>query len=102
MLLIVRLIIVTYILAVNVYSFLLINSQKKQREERRVVNVKDSKIIMTGMLGGATGIYLAMFIFSYRLQSFFLMVLIPILILLNAYLFIVGFTGNPFFLGGGY
>ena len=73
---------------------MLIFFQKKQHEENLESTVKDSKLFLTGLLGGAVGIYVAMFVYSYRLQSLFLMIVIPILIVLNAYVLIMGFTGN--------
>ncbi len=94
MLILIRLIVITYILAINVYGFLLIYFQKKTMEEMREKSIKDSKLILSGMLGGAVGIYLAMFIFSHRLQNLLLMILIPILIVINAYIIIVAFTGD--------
>ena len=94
MLMLIRLIMATYVLSINVYAFLLIFFQKKQNEENSEKTVKDSKLFMTGLLGGAIGIYVAMFVYSYRLQSLFLMIVIPILIVLNVYVLIMGFTGN--------
>ena len=90
----IRIILITYVLSINVYAFLLIFFQKKQHEENLESTVKDSKLFLTGLLGGAVGIYVAMFVYSYRLQSLFLMIVIPILIVLNAYFLIMGFTGN--------
>ncbi len=94
MLILIRLIVITYILAINVYGFLLIYFQKKNLEEMRETKVKDGKLIISGMLGGGVGIYLAMFIFSHRLQNLLLMILIPILIVINAYILIALFTGD--------
>ena len=90
----IRIILITYVLSINVYAFLLIFFQKKQLEENLESTVKDSKLLLTGLLGGAVGIYVAMFVYSYRLQSLFLMIVIPILIVLNAYVLILGVTGN--------
>ena len=73
---------------------MLIVFQKKQREENSETSIKDGKLFVTGMLGGALGVYLAMFILSYRLHSLFLMVTMPLLIVLTAYILIVGFQGN--------
>ncbi len=94
MLTLVRLVLITYILAINVYGFLLIYFQKKGAEEMREKTVKDSKLLIGGMLGGAVGIYVAMFIFSHRLQSLLLMILIPVLIVVNAYIIIAIITGD--------
>lgn len=94
MLILIRAIVITYILAINVYGFLLIYFQKKQVEEMREKSVKDSKIFMSAMLGGAVGVYVSMFVFSHRLQSLLLMIVIPIIIVINIYVIIVAFTGN--------
>ncbi len=94
MLILIRAIVITYILAINVYGFLLIYFQKKQVEEMREKSVKDSKIFMSAMLGGAVGVYVSMFVFSHRLQSLLLMIVIPIIIVINVYIIIVAFTGN--------
>ncbi len=94
MLVLIRILVITYLLAINVYSFLLIFFQKKQVEENKTSTIKDGKVFITGMLGGALGVYLAMFILSYRLNSLFLMVTMPILIVLTVYIIIVGFQGD--------
>ena len=94
MLILIRVLVITYIVAINVYSFLLIVFQKKQMEENSESKIKDGKLFISGMLGGALGVYLAMFILSYRLNNLFLMVTMPILIVLTAYIIIVGFQGN--------
>jgi uncharacterized membrane protein YsdA (DUF1294 family) len=94
MLILIRVLVITYIVAINVYSFLLIFFQKKQMEENSESKIKDGKVFISGMLGGALGVYLAMFILSYRLNNLFLMVTMPILIVLTAYIVIVGFQGN--------
>ncbi len=94
MLMLIRIILITYALSINVYAFLLIFFQKKQFEENTEKTVKDSKLFITGLLGGAIGIYVAMFVYSYRLQNLFLMIIIPILIVLNVYFLIMGFTGS--------
>lgn len=94
MLILIRVLVITYIVAINVYSFLLIFFQKKQMEEHNESKIKDGKVFISGMLGGALGVYLAMFILSYRLNNLFLMVTMPLLIVLTAYIVIVGFQGN--------
>ena len=89
-----RVIIITYIVSLNVYSYLLIYFQKKQLEESNETSVKDAKLFLSGLIGGAVGIYVSMFIYKYRLQNLLFMILVPMLIVLNAYVFISIFTGN--------
>ncbi len=94
-----RVIIITYIVSLNVYSYLLIYFQKKQLEESNETSVKDAKLFLSGLIGGAIGIYVSMFIYKYRLQNMLFMILVPMLIVLNVYVFISIFTGNfAFFL----
>lgn len=94
MVIFVRAIIATYIIAVNVYGFLLIHFQKKESEENEQTTIRDSKLFIAGLVGGAIGIYASMFVHGYRLKSMFLMIIMPILIVMNIYIFIVGFTGD--------
>ena len=63
-------------------------------EENNESKIKDGKLFVSAMLGGALGVYTAMFILSYRLNNLFLMVTMPLLIVLTAYIVIVGFQGN--------
>lgn len=90
-----------YILAINFYGILLLKFQKKARvidadddheDLGPTKDVHDFRIFLAGLLGGALGIFVFNFIFKYRLRSMFLMVLMPVLIALNVYLFITIFT----------
>ena len=94
MLIFLRIVVITYIIAINVYSYLLVLTQKKQMEEHLKSSVRDSKLFVAGLLGGALGVYIAMFTLSFRLQNLFLMVIMPILIVLNLYLIILAFINN--------
>ncbi|MBQ3219512.1 MAG: hypothetical protein IJB32_02845 [Clostridia bacterium] len=80
-------IIIVYIIAINLYGILMLHYQKKAREDGDEENIaiSDSKLILAGLLGGASGIFVFMFIFKYRLKSIIMMVLMPILIALNVY-----------------
>ena len=97
MLVFIKIIVLVYFVAVNVYGFLLIHLQKKANQENLEKQVSDGKLFVAGALGGATGIYVAMFVFKYRLSSLFLMVMMPVLITINVYVLIFGFY-NDFWL----
>jgi len=95
MLILIRILLTVYILAINVYSFLLLKFQRDSYEDGECENsVRDGKLFTTAVLGGALGIYVAMFAFRFRLKSMFLMVLMPVLIVLNGYLVVMGFIGD--------
>lgn len=97
MLAFIKIIVLVYFISINVYGFILIHLQKKSHQENIDKQVSDGKLFIAGALGGATGIYVAMFIFKYRLNSLFLMVAMPVLITINFYVLIFGFY-NDFWL----
>ena len=77
-----------YIAAVNLYAFLLIKGQKKRRAERgEHLRSDDGKLIVTALLGGGAGVYAAMFLMKFRTDSLLLMLLVPVITVLNLYLF---------------
>lgn len=98
MLLLIRILISVYILAINIYSFLLLRYQRDAFDDGRCneESIGDGKLIITAMLGGATGIYTGMFVMKYRLKSLLLMVGMPVLIVINVYAVIVAYTGGFF------
>ena len=82
-------IIIVYIIAINLYGILMLRFQKKAREngDEENIGISDTKLLLAGFLGGAAGIFTFMFILKYRLKSLFMMVLMPILISINIYVF---------------
>ena len=87
--------IATYILAINLYGVLILKFQKKARESGTTINnITDAKLLFTGIIGGAIGIFIFMFIFKYRLHSLRLMVLMPLFIALTAYLIFLGVSSG--------
>lgn len=87
---------VVYIIAINLYGILMLHYQKKAREDgdEENIGISDTKLLLTGFLGGALGIYVFMFIFKYRLKSLFMMVLMPLFIALNAYIIFTTLSGG--------
>ena len=87
---------IVYFLAINLYGILMLHFQKNAREEgdEENITISDTKLMLAGLLGGATGIFIFMFIFKYRLKSLFMMVLMPVFIALNIYLLIMVFNGG--------
>ena len=95
MLILMQILVAVYYAAVNVYSFLLMLSQKKADEDGDGKNkVRDGSVFVTALLGGAAGIYVAMFVFKYRLRSLFFMVTMPVLVALNIYILVACFSNN--------
>lgn len=95
-------IVVAYLAAVNFYGIMMLRFQKKSREDGdEEISVSDAKLFLTGLLGGATGIFVFMFIFKYRLKSLFMMVLMPVLIAVNVYVVCLALNdGWGFFYAG--
>lgn len=90
---------IAYILAINFYAFTLVKSLKDDFTDGEPNKSSDGRLFLTGLLGGAITIYACMFIFKYRLKSLFLMLLMPVLGVLNVYLWVIAFrSGFTFFL----
>ena len=84
---IIYIIAIVYALAINVYGVMILKFQKQSREngDEESLIITDGKLLLTGFLGGAVGIYVFMFIFKYRLKSLVMMVVMPLFITLNIY-----------------
>ena len=103
MLILMRVLLVVYVLAINAYGFLLLKFQKDGDELGDCENkVHDGKLFITALLGGALGIFVAVFVLKYRMKSMFFMVLMPVVAVLNAYLIFLCFSSDGFFYGGRY
>ena len=98
MLIFIKILLIVYLVAINFYGFMLIGAQKRAEEDGDSCKVKDGKIFVTGLLGGALGVYVSMFIYKYRLTSLMLMVFMPVFIAVNVYLVIMLFSQNFGFL----
>ena len=111
---------ISYILAINFYAFLLVKSLRdkekladleKQSAPLSLANTENTsentdkatskptgKLCITGLLGGAITVYVCMFLLKYKRSDLFLMVLMPLLGVLNVYLWVLLFrSGFSFF-----
>jgi len=107
---------VAYILAINFYAFLLVKSLRDKEQQKEITKqsapISDfsvsatptqndkfiGKLLITGLLGGAIAIYACMFIFKFQRSNLLLMVLMPLLGVLNIYLFVLVFRSGFGFL----
>lgn len=110
---------IAYIIAINFYAFLLVKGfrdREKQAEiERQASPLIDAaqnaeapiktapekylgKLLIAGAMGGAITIYVCMFILKYKRSDLLLMVLMPLLGVLNVYLFVLLFKSGFGFL----
>lgn len=74
------------------------DGKQQKEEEAEILNkysrkpVSDLKLLLCSLLGGALGIYIALFVFRYRLRDITMMVLVPTILVLNIYLYLQVFT----------
>ncbi len=109
---------IAYILSVNFYAFLLIKSLRDKERQAEIAEAAkraatplpteekevqppervSGKLCITGLLGGAITIYACMFALKYKRGDLLLMVLMPLLGVLNIYLWVLLFrSGFSFF-----
>ena len=94
MLILIKILVIVYYLSINVYSFLLLRTQKKNEEEGNCTRVRDGNLFVTAILGGALGIYVGAFVLHFRTRSLFLMVFMPVIAVLNVFILIYGFLNG--------
>ena len=84
-----------YILAINFYSVMLLLWQKNEylRDESKL-NSGDGKLILSALLGGAIGIYVAMFITKFKLKNMLFMILMPVIGALNIWFFVLAYRSG--------
>lgn len=94
MLMLIKILIVVYFLAINLFSFLLMRTQKLELVKTNQTTVKDSKLFLVGVMGGALGIFISTFILAYRRDSMFIMIVMPLLITITVYFIVAGIFSN--------
>ncbi len=88
-----------YIIAVNVYSVMLLLSLKNDvNADESKPMAGDGKLILSALLGGALGIYVTMFITRYKLKDMALMILLPVIAVFNVWLCVVAFRSGLTFI----
>ncbi len=97
--LLVYIVLATYIAAVNVYSVMLLLSLRSEYLlDESKLNSGDGKLILSALLGGAIGIYVTMFITRFKLKNMLLMIILPVIGVLNVWLFVLAFRSGFTFL----
>lgn len=94
MTILIRILTVVYVAAINGYSFTLVKFQQKQEDECGKEKIRDSKLLITALLGGALGIFISVFVLKYRTRSMFMMVIMPLIAVINAYVVFLFWTGG--------
>lgn len=89
----------TYIIAVNVYSVMLLLSIKNDVvSDQTKPSAGDGKLLLSAMLGGAIGIYVAMFVTKFKLKDLTLMILLPVIAVFNVWFTITAFRSGLTFI----
>ncbi len=84
-----------YIIAVNVYSVMLLLSQRNEYlMDEDKLNAGDGKLLLSALLGGAIGIYVTMFITRFKLKNMLLMILLPVIAVINVWFCVVAFRSG--------
>ena len=100
MLILIQILVIVYYVSINVYSFLLLRTQKKSEEDGDCNKVRDGNLFITAILGGALGIYVGMFALKFRTRSLFLMVFMPVVLVCNLYFIISAYVHDFWVLNG--
>ena len=84
-----------YILAINFYSvMLLVSQQNEYLIDENKLNSGDGKLILSALLGGAVGIYIAMFITKFKLKNMLFMILMPVIGALNIWFIVLAYRSG--------
>ncbi len=84
-----------YVIAVNVYSVMLLLSLRNEYlMDEDKLNAGDGKLLLSALLGGAIGIYVTMFITRFKLKNMLLMILLPVIAVINVWICVVAFQSG--------
>lgn len=84
-----------YIIAVNVYSVMLLLTQRNESlMDEDKLNSGDGKLLLSALLGGALGIYITMFITRFKLKNMLLMILLPVIAVINVWFCVAAFRSG--------